>query len=178
MIEKQIPEENLKKVVDSLWNSKLRYGLQLCTQVRMTDEDKKSQNLKLTQIAQNKMLRLLDKSRIRDKRSIKEMLTRFDMLSVNQTAAQIKLTEAWKAVNEPKYPLKMRREEREGEHSRTVRTNTRRELEEGGKSRALRECFSREAGKIWNRAPADIKEAKTLRGAKKAIRKFCKSLPT
>ena len=177
-IEKQIPEENLKKVVDSLWNSKLRYGLQLCTQVRMTDEDKKSQNLKLTQIAQNKMLRLLDKSRIRDKRSIKEMLTRFDMLSVNQTAAQIKLTEAWKAVNEPKYPLKMRREEREGEHSRTVRTNTRRELEEGGKSRALRECFSREAGKIWNRAPADIKEAKTLRGAKKAIRKFCKSLPT
>ena len=45
----------------------------------------------------------LDNSRIKDKRPLKEMLDRVDMLSVNQTAAQIKLTEAWKASKDIEY---------------------------------------------------------------------------
>jgi hypothetical protein len=78
------------------------------------------------------------------------MLARFDMLSVNQAAAQIKFSKAKQAINDPKYPLKIRKEKRGGENSRTVRTNTWKELEVGGISRALIECFSRQAGKIWH----------------------------
>ena len=63
--------------------------------------------MKMTQLSQNKMLRVLDGSRIADKRSIKKMLDRFDMLSANQIAAQIKLTEMWKFnSNEEEYPDK------------------------------------------------------------------------
>ncbi len=35
---KYISKNKLRKVVDSLWTSKLRYGLQLCTEVRLTEE--------------------------------------------------------------------------------------------------------------------------------------------
>ena len=39
------------------------------------------------------MLRVMDGSRILEKRSIKKMLDKFNMLSVNQIVAPIKLTE-------------------------------------------------------------------------------------
>ena len=35
----QIPHKNIIKVVQSLWMSKLRYGLQLCNRVRLTEND-------------------------------------------------------------------------------------------------------------------------------------------
>ncbi len=36
-----ISKKKLCKVVDSLWTSKLRYGLQLCTEVRLTEDQPK-----------------------------------------------------------------------------------------------------------------------------------------
>ena len=39
----QIPHKNIIKVVQSLWMSKLRYGLQLCNRVRLTKNDPKTQ---------------------------------------------------------------------------------------------------------------------------------------
>ena len=56
------------------------------------------------QIAQNKVLRMMDNCRIRDRKSITEMLVKNEILSVNQVAAQIKLTEAWKSINDEKLP--------------------------------------------------------------------------
>ena len=58
------------------------------------------------------------------------MLEKFGMLSVNQTAAQIKLTEMCKCNND-EYPLKIKK--RRG-LERETRPGTRRELEEGGKN--------------------------------------------
>ena len=52
----QIPADKMKNLVDSLWMSKLRYGLQLCIKVRVTDEDTQNQKTKLAQIAQSKVL--------------------------------------------------------------------------------------------------------------------------
>ena len=49
------------------------------------------------QISQNKELRLLDGSKIKDRRSVAEMLLKFDFLSVNQISAHIKIQDAWKA---------------------------------------------------------------------------------
>ena len=43
--------KNITKLVDSLRMSKLKYGLQLCVQVRLSDEKRKSYNMKITQIA-------------------------------------------------------------------------------------------------------------------------------
>ena len=69
-----VSKKNLHRIVDSLWTSKLRYGLQLCTEVRLTEEQPKSQLVTMVQRAQNKMLRVLDGARIVDRKSTKSLL--------------------------------------------------------------------------------------------------------
>ena len=48
----QIPHKNIIKVVQSLWMSKLRYGLQLCNRVRLTENDPKNTSMMARQVAQ------------------------------------------------------------------------------------------------------------------------------
>ena len=72
----------------------MRYGLQLCAKVRLREDEVTEGNMKMLHITQNKMLRVLDNSSIKDKRSRKDMLEKLDLQSVNQLAAQIKLQEA------------------------------------------------------------------------------------
>jgi hypothetical protein len=57
------------RVVNSLWTSKLRYELQLWTEVSRTEDQPKSL---LVTIAQNNLLRLLDETRIVDHKSNKK----------------------------------------------------------------------------------------------------------
>ena len=105
-IARQIPREKLINVVHSLWVSKLRYGLQLCTATRITPNETKSANGKGLQLTQNRMLRAINGSKNSDKISTESMLAKFKMLSVNQLSAQIKLKEVWKSMNCPNYPIK------------------------------------------------------------------------
>ena len=55
------------RLIHSFWLSKLRYGIQLCTEVRIKDSDPQHANMKATQIAQNNLLRMIDGSKIKDK---------------------------------------------------------------------------------------------------------------
>ena len=137
-------------------------------------------NIKTTQIAQNKMLRLLDGSRVKDKRSIKDMLEKFEILSINQTIAQIKLTEAWKASKDDNYPIKLRwTRENAGETEQLNSRQTRRHtMREGGMTLQAEKSFTRDTGKIWKQASKEIKEAKSIGVAKNLIKKYCKMLPT
>ena len=73
--------------------------------VRQQISDPQSILMEKLQIAHNNMLRTLENVRVKDKASIKSLLERNDMLSVNQTGAQIKLTEMWKSKNVVSYPL-------------------------------------------------------------------------
>ena len=100
--------EKLRKIVDSLWTSKMRYGLQLWATVRMERSQPKKQAITDVQKTQNKLLRILEKKRISDKVEVKTMLNNQGMLSVNQTAAQIKLVEMWKAKHVEIYPINVR----------------------------------------------------------------------
>ena len=171
-----ISKKKLHKIVDSLWTSKLRYGLQLCTEVRLNEDQPKSQYLTMVQRAQNKMLRVLDGSMVTDRKRTKTILDDQNMLSVNQIAAQIKLTEMWKASNDPHYPIKMKTKgsQEDGIETRSI---TRRDLTEVGRSTKAKKSFTCDAAKVWNKAPDKIKIARTLASAKKAIKEHCKSLP-
>ncbi len=59
------------------------------------------------------MLRILDGALVSERKSTKTLLDNQNMLSDNQVAAQIKLTEMWKASNDPQYPIKMKTKERQ-----------------------------------------------------------------
>ena len=98
------------KVVDGLFTSKVRYGLQLLGNVRTSSEDPTCSDLKAIQLVQNKLLRSLNGSLVRDKISTVSLLKKFNILSVNQLNAQAKLLEMWKALNVPNYPLKIKKQ--------------------------------------------------------------------
>jgi hypothetical protein len=71
----------------------LRYGLQLYSEVRTTNEKPTSQIMKELQKMQNKLLRALTGKKVSDRIKIEDMLNSLQMMSANQIAAQIKLTE-------------------------------------------------------------------------------------
>ena len=58
---------------------------------------------------------------------MKNKLKKFNILSVNQVAAQIKLTKMWKIKNNPEYPFKIKKDlKTANENARTIRQGTRR----------------------------------------------------
>ena len=74
-----------------------------------TDPTRRQQStaMKALQQTQNRMLRAINNSKIADRVSVTSMLTKFNLLSVNQLAAQIKLTEVWKSVNIKDYAISL-----------------------------------------------------------------------
>ena len=173
-----VPSDMLKQLAHALWMSKLRYGLQLCSNVRILSSDPKNSNMKAAQIAQNKLLRLLNNSTLKDRISTEILLAKTEMLSVNQLAASIKLCEVWKSLNIVNYPIQLEpNSSADARPERIVRPGTTRSWNQDAKSVAEKESFSRSAAKLWNSLPLEIKNSKSLNIAKKAIKKYCKLLP-
>ena len=177
-IKRQIPKEKLMSVVHSLWVSKLRYGLQLCTKVSITASDRRSAAMKSLQLTQNRMLRALNGSKIKDMISIKSMLSKFNLLSVNQLSAQIKLIEVWKSLNVEGYPLTLDPyNKQERSISAELRPKPTRIFDDTFRLQISNHSFNADAARLWNLAPTSIKTATTLSTAKTAILKHAMALP-
>ena len=57
---------SLLKLVDGLFMSKIRYGLQLVGKVRLTESDPSNKDIENIQKVQNKLLRMLTKTKLMD----------------------------------------------------------------------------------------------------------------
>ena len=175
---RQIPKEKLMTIVHSLWMSKLRYGLQLCTRVRQSESTTKTKFTKSLQITQNRMLRLINNTRIKDKISTSHMLKKFNLLSVNQLSAQIKLQEVWKAVHTKKYGVTL---DPYSEHhdncGRQMRPKPSRTFNNTARLVLAEHSFHIDVAKLWNTAPIGVTNAQTLPHAKKAILVHVLSMP-
>ena len=101
----QIPKQEVLKVVQCIWMSKLRYWLQLCNQVRLNSEGPVNAMMSLVQGCQNKMLHMLDNVSLKDHVTSISILHKYKLQSVNQLSAEIKLIEAWKSINVDSYPI-------------------------------------------------------------------------
>ena len=176
-IRNHLPKQEMLKVIQSLWMSKLRYGLQLCNQVRVKNEDPENQNMKATQVAQNKMLRMLDGVSLKEHVTSSSLLQKYNIPSVNQLAGEIKLMEAWKACHVESYPFKMTKNHPNRPlTNREVRPNTTKKWKDSAKSKAARESMSIDCARLWNIAPPEIINAVTQSAAKREIKKFSRSL--
>ena len=100
------------------------------------------------------------------------MLDRQNMLSVNQTHAQIKILEIWKAVNVENHPNQVNVIKHD-QSDRTSRGMTKGLLQENSTPKT---CIG-DAVRLWNKAPETIRSAKSLAIAKKMTKVYCKSLP-
>jgi hypothetical protein len=139
----------LKEIADSIWVSKLRYGLQLYSEVRTSNEQPTSQIMKELQKSQNKLLRALTGKKVSDRIKIEDMLKSLQMMSVNQIAAQIKLTEMWKALNDSQYPLRVEQKS-ETEDGIGTRSMTRGDLIEVSSSTNSKKSFMGPSTRLWN----------------------------
>ena len=166
----------MKKISDSLFTSKIRYGVQLYGKIRIRDTDPTDSLLDRLQIAQNKFARFLHGTTLQDRINTKVIYKETNLLSCNQINAQIKLTEVWKSKNIKAYPTKwINRNEvlkRTG-----LKNSNKPELLINGKTHVQSMTFINDAGKIWNEAPSNIKDSKSLITAKKFIKLFVKTLP-
>ena len=162
--------------MDGLFTSKLRYGIQLMGKVRMTGEDSEGAEFKAVQLVQNNLLRTLNGTKTKDQVSILSMLTKFKMQSVNQLNANVKLLEAWKALNIEDYPLSIKRQSN-GTDGMATRADCIGRPIEIGKTNLVQKTFASDLIHIWNKAPNSIKESKTLYQAKRNIKLYVKSLP-
>ena len=167
-------------IVHSLWVSKLRYGLQLCVRVLLNEEERKSKALKTLQLTQNRLLRALNGTKIKDRVTTSSMLEKFGLISVNQLAAQIKLTEVWKSKNVENYAISLdpyRQPQKDGDLEHRLRPRTTRIFDDSARLVVSKQSFSIDAARIWNQAPAEVKLAPTLEAAKREILTHVKSLP-
>ena len=108
--------------------------------------------------------------------STKSLLEKSNVLSVNQTNAQIKLLEMWKATTIQDYPIEVKKTKYD-ENSTTTRACTNGKLIEPGKKPVTLKGFTSDATRLWNSAPSDITLCNSISSAKKAIKKFVKTLP-
>ena len=175
-LKKQLNKDKITKVVNSIWCSKLRYGLQLYASTRTEESQPTTKNMEILQKTQNNMLRAVENVKISDKRSIKKMLDNQNLLSVNQTMAQIKATEMWKAINTDKNPLHLLPRQ-VPESGRITRSNTEGKMEMTGISTLSQCSFIEDSKRLWNQMPESVKKAKTIYKAKKEIKQYCRSLP-
>ena len=84
------------------------------------------------------------------------MLTKFNILSVNQMNAQIKLTEMWKSINIKKYPIKtvLLNSQVDGMNTRSRNVGL---LKEEKTTYRSQKTFTNDAIHIWNKIPVTIK---------------------
>ena len=92
-----ISKDRLKKIADSLYQSKIRYGIQLFGNVRLKNEEPSQKLLSSIQTAQNKLARFLTGKSLLDKIPTSEIFKELMIPSVNQINAQIKLLQVWKS---------------------------------------------------------------------------------
>ena len=168
--------KSVLKLVDGLFMSKLRYGIQLLGKVRTSMEDTVCAEFKDIQLIQNNLLRTLNGTKIKDMVSISSMLDKFKMLSANQLNASVKLLEMWKALNKDNYPLTVNRQENNANGMSTRADSVGRPIEIG-KTILTQKTSVSDAIHLWNRSPKNVTESLSLYQAKKEIRSFVKLLP-
>ena len=175
-ISRVMNQDRIKKVADSLYTSKIRYGLQLIGKVRVNESDPVDTLLECLQLTQNKFARFLHGSTLLDRINTKVIFNETKILSVNQINAQTKLLEVWKSQHDEAYPLKWASRE-ETIKRIGLKSSNKPELIIEGQSKLQTQCFINDAARIWNLAPMTIKECNSISAAKKYIKTFVKTLP-
>ena len=171
-----ISKERMKRINDSLYTSKIRYGVQLYGKVRTSDQDPTDSLLESLQVTQNKFARFVNGTSLIDRINTKTIFKDTKMLSVNQINAQIKLTEVWKSHNIKSYPIQWIKRNDVQKRS-GLKSLNKPDLIISGLSNIQSHSFINDAARVWNEAPRQIKDSMTLSSAKKHIKSYVQTLP-
>jgi hypothetical protein len=175
-LKNQLGKSALKKVAESIYISKLRYGTQLLGKIRWNEDDPKSADLGSIQVTFNKLARLISNTKIKDRKESKILFQELGWLSFNQMNAQVKLLEAWKMVTIHNYPNKFEFKTVEP-NGRSTRSISNEAVFEPGSSNLGTATFISDAARAWNKTSTTLKNLSSVLVAKKEIKKIVKTLP-
>ena len=85
------PFKQVNKIADSLFNSKVRYGIQLLGMARLKNDDVQNEDLLCIQKIQNKMLRFINNVSLKEHKTTESLLEKTKMLSVNSEPIRIEI---------------------------------------------------------------------------------------
>ena len=119
---------------------------------------------------------MITKTKLQDHVSTLTLLRQTNMLSVNQLNGQIKIQEAWKALNIPNYPIQLSKQ-KINEQGTTTRAGTAGRLIETGKSCLSQKTCLNDAIRIWNKLPDSVTKCVSFTQVKAQAKLFAKSLP-
>ena len=106
------------------------------------------------------------------------MLEKFNLLSVNQLAAKIKLLEVWKMVKTEGGPLQLDNyKPMNSKNKHDLRDQQNRIFNDSCRLLKSEQSFHVDAAKLWNGAPLEIRSSLTISAAKSATTKYCLTLP-
>ena len=109
--------------------------------------------------------------------STNSLLKKYNLASVNQLAAEIKLVEAWKIMNIPSYPLQLvDNNPNKQPNQRSIRPSSIKLWKDSAKLNCAQESFTIDTARLWNRVPMAISSAQSLQIAKTSIKKHCKEM--
>ena len=121
------------------------------------------------------MAHFLNGKTIKDIIETKVLISKANLLSVNQLNAKIKLVEVWKALNIEDYPIKIMQQFAGNEKISTRAMTNGRLIEIGNSTLTMKTCFS-DAIRLWNAAPIKIQNCISLY-IKKLTKIYVKTLP-
>ena len=171
-----IEMKRLKKIADSLYMSKIRYGIQLYGRVRTTAVETEQKLIGSIQVAQNKLARFLNGNKLTDKIPTSQIYKELNLQSVNQINAQIKLLDVWKAHQFDRHPTKYPRRNDTNPEQRT-RSAVTNKLDEAVGGKIITTTCINDAAKLWNGAPDTIKNCVSIYSVKKCIKAYTSTLP-
>ena len=176
-LEQILPKSLLKKVADGIFVSLIRYGLGIFCPIRTSTTDPNPTCINGIKVLFNDVLRLLCNTKRKQHTSIESMLEQVGWLSINQLACEVRLIEAWKALNQDDYCLKTIFE-KVPERGIGTRSSNQIRLKTSLKSRLRENSFQYPSVQLWNASPPEITEASSEPKARAAIRKHVKeSIP-
>ena len=142
----------------------------------MNQNDPTNKDFDNIQKVQSKLARLLTRTKLSDKVCTASLLTKTNMMSVNQINGQIKIQEIWKSLNVPNYPIQINKQSPNANGPATRADTKGRLIETGNSCLSSRTCIN-DAVKIWNQLPSSITECKSFYQIKKQAKIFAKTLP-
>ena len=178
-IQYKIPREKLLIIAEAIFVSKIRYGLPVYYKPRLTDEDPMCKSQDALQVLHNDMLRLIAGHRRSDRTNMKELRSKFNMMSVNQLACYHILMECRNILeNNASKQVKDKMKPEKKSSRWELRSEKRGDLKIFSNPKKSCKGFSYFAAKLWNQAPEKIRNMPKPLQFKTAIKPWIlKSIP-
>ena len=106
---------------------------------------------------------MLDGVSLKEHITTSSILKKYNLPSVNQLAAEIKLVEAWKIMNIPNYRLILEdNNPNRLPRQRSVRPTSIKQWKDSANLKCAQESFTIDTSKLWNHLPTNIINAKSI----------------